>query len=97
MMKKPAVIPGRHQEGIVPSLQIRDLPPDIYEVLSLRAEREGRSLAQQAIVELRRAREVQRGERRRATLERVTERLGELGVRQLHAPPEKLLREDRRR
>ncbi len=33
----------------MPSLQIRKLPDEIYEALSLRARRERRSLAQQAI------------------------------------------------
>lgn len=37
----------------MPALQIRDLPPDLYEALSTKAREEGRSLAQQAIVELR--------------------------------------------
>ena len=38
----------------MPSLQIRDLPDDVYQSLAFRAEREHRSLAQQAVVELRR-------------------------------------------
>jgi len=81
----------------MPSLQIRELPPDLYEALSLRAEREGRSLAQQAIVELRRAREVERRERRLAAVERLEERLGEQGHRRVHRSPEELIREDRHR
>ena len=44
----------------MPSLQIRDLPDDVYQALALRAEREHRSLAQQAIVELRRIPELTR-------------------------------------
>lgn len=81
----------------MPSLQIRDLPPDIYETLSYRAEREGRSLAQQAIVELRRAQEVERRERRMATVARLRERIARDGHRELHPSPEELIREDRRR
>jgi len=48
----------------MPSLQIRDLPEDVYEALSFRAESEHRSLAQQAIVELRRIPELTARERR---------------------------------
>jgi hypothetical protein len=36
----------------MPSLQIRDLPQELYQHLALRAEREHRSLAQQALVDL---------------------------------------------
>lgn len=43
----------------MPSLQIRNLPGDVYEALRLRAAREHRSLAQQAIVELRKVSEVE--------------------------------------
>jgi plasmid stability protein len=38
----------------MPSLQIRDLPDDLYQALSFRARQQHRSLAQQAVVELRR-------------------------------------------
>jgi len=34
----------------MPSLRIRELPDDIYQLLSLRAQQEHRSLAQQALV-----------------------------------------------
>ena len=37
------------------SLQIRNLPDDLYEALSARAKAEGRSKAQQAIAELRKS------------------------------------------
>ena len=39
----------------MPSLQIRNLPDDLYQALSARAKREGRSRSQQAIAELRRS------------------------------------------
>ena len=81
----------------MPSLQIRELPPDVYETLAYRAERNGRSLAQQAIVELRRAQEVDRRERRREVLERVQERIARDGVREVDLAPEELIREDRQR
>ena len=45
-----------HYDVPMPSLQIRDVPEELYEALSLRARAEHRSLAQQAIVELGRIR-----------------------------------------
>lgn len=81
----------------MPSLQIRNLPDDVYEALRLRADREHRSLAQQAVVELRKMPEVGRRDRRRAVLEKARERLEEEGPRFLPVPPEDLVREDRDR
>jgi plasmid stability protein len=40
------------REITMPSLQIRDLPEDIYEALSFRAASEHRSLTQQALADL---------------------------------------------
>ena len=40
------------REHAMPSLQIRDLPEDIYEALSFRAASEHRSLTQQALADL---------------------------------------------
>ena len=79
------------------SLQIRDLPDDIYETLSHRASREGRSLAQQAIAELRKVPELEARQRRLETLSRIRDRLGERQLRELSRPPEDLIREDRER
>jgi hypothetical protein len=81
----------------VASLQIRDLPDDIYETLSHRASREGRSLAQQAIAELRKVPELEARQRRLETLDRIRERLDEAGPRSFSRPPEVLIREDRER
>jgi len=78
------------------SLQIRDLPPDIYETLSHRAEREGRSLAQQAIAELRKVPELEARQRRLETVEKLRRRL-EGGGEAVKRPPEDLIREDRDR
>jgi plasmid stability protein len=39
----------------MPSLQIRDLPDDVYQAFAFHAQQEHRSLAQQAVAELRRA------------------------------------------
>ncbi|HEX4955306.1 MAG TPA: hypothetical protein VF017_18100 [Thermoanaerobaculia bacterium] len=79
------------------SLQIRDLPQDLYEALSLRAEQEGRSLSQQALHELRRLPELTAAERRREVLRRVGERARSSGLRDLSPAPEELIREDRER
>ena len=79
------------------SLQIRDLPDDIYETLSHRASREGRSLAQQAIAELRKVPEQEARQRRLEALDRIRERLDPHEPRTLSRPPEGLIREDRER
>ncbi len=81
----------------MPSLQIRNLPDDIYEALRVRAAREHRSVAQQAIMELRKMPEVERRDRRQAVLERARKRLQEEGPRSLPVSPEELVREDRER
>ena len=59
------------QEKMLPNFQIRDLPDDIYLALQRQAEREQRSLSQQAIVELRRALQLDGGARRRALIEQL--------------------------
>ena len=53
------------------SLQIRKLPDDVYRALAERAEQDGRSLAQQAIAELRQLPLLQARDRRRRLLEHV--------------------------
>jgi len=78
----------------MPSLQIRQLPDDLYQRLALRAEREHRSLAQQALVDLRNALEAESGARRRDLLGRIRR---EAGKAQKIAAPEDLIREDRER
>ena len=81
----------------MPSLQIRNLPEDLYELLSVRAEQAHRSLAQQALIELIKAtRSANTGERERI-LETISQDIARLGTRTPDAPPEKLLREDRDR
>lgn len=81
----------------MPSLQIRDLPDDVYQALALRARRENRSLAQQAVVELRRIPEVEAGERRKRLLGELRARLAAVPDRRLDPLPEELVREDRDR
>lgn len=80
----------------MPSLQIRDLPDDVYRALSYRAQQEHRSLAQQAIVELRRIPELTAGERRKRVLARIRATSQKPGAA-LTPSPETLVREDRER
>lgn len=79
------------------SLQIRELPDDVYEALVRRARAEGRSLAQQAVVELRRLPGLEARQRRRETADRLLARLASLPGRDLRPAPEVLVREDRER
>lgn len=76
------------------SLQIRHLPDDVYQALSLRAERAKRSLAQQALVELRE--QVEDGGRmvRSRVLAEIRKSLASTSARAL-PPPEQFVREDR--
>ena len=81
----------------MPSLQIRNLPDDLYQTLTLRAEQAHRSLAQQALIELRRATGRENYGQRERILETISRDIAGLGTRTPHAPPEMLLREDRDR
>ena len=76
------------------TLQIRNLPDEVYEALALRAERAHRSLNQQAIVELARIPELEARRRRLDTLRRLRD---ELGSGTPLRDPETLVREDRER
>lgn len=81
------------------TLQIRRLPDDVYERLAFRAQRQGRSLAQQAVVDLRTMSEAEAsgGSRRRAVVQRILADLEERPPRVLVPAPEELVREDRGR
>ncbi|HEX6901815.1 MAG TPA: Arc family DNA-binding protein [Thermoanaerobaculia bacterium] len=81
----------------MPSLQIRDMPEEVYEALALRARTEHRSMAQQAIVELRRIPELVARERRLEVLRRVKARIEAEPPRKLPVSPAELIREDRNR
>ena len=81
----------------MPSLQIRDLPEDVYEALAFRAEVEHRSLAQQAIVELRRIPELTARERRLEILKELKKRIATEPPVELSRAAEDLVREDRER
>ena len=80
----------------MPSLQIRDLPDDLYQSLSFRARQEHRSLAQQAVAELRRSPALTAAERRRAVIANIRETLVKPEV-PMTPSPEELVREDRER
>ncbi len=81
----------------MPSLQIRNLPDDLYQTLSFRAEQAHRSLAQQALIELRNVTGSAIIRPRARILETISRDIAELGARTPSAPPEKLIREDRKR
>ena len=80
----------------MPSLQIRNLPEDLYRALALRARRAQRSLAQQALVELRGNEAENPQSRRRQILATIKHSLvAHTGP--VIPPPEELIREDRAR
>ncbi len=81
----------------MPSLQIRDLPDAIYRALSLRALRERRSLAQQAVIELERFAEVESKNRRLEALRDLRESIQNDGERKVGRAPADVVREDRDR
>lgn len=81
----------------MPSLQIRKLPDDLYQTLAFRAEQAHRSLAQQALIDLRSAAGGAGTGRRARILETISQDIADLGTRPTLAPPEKLIREDRER
>lgn len=79
----------------MPSLQIRELPADLYEALALRARLEQRSLAQQAVTELRRT--LKDGSARKLVIADVRRRLREENARPPRLSIESLVSEDRAR
>ncbi len=81
----------------MPSLQIRDLPDAIYRVLSLKARRERRSLARQAVIELERMSEVEARNRRLEALRDLRERIQREGEKHVSRSPAEIVREDRDR
>lgn len=56
------------------SLQIRDMPDDLYQALAERAARQRRSLAQQAVADLSLIEEFEARRRRAATIEELRKR-----------------------
>lgn len=86
-----------HYDDRMPSLQIRDMPEQVYEALSERARARRRSLAQQAVVELSKPHDAGPGLRRRELVSRLRERFSEGRRRGALSNPVKLVREDRTR
>lgn len=81
----------------MPSLQIRNLPDDIYQAIAFRAERAHRSLAQQAVIELRGVIGNNGHIRREQILSRIKQSIAEQGVVDALTPPDELIRNDRER
>jgi hypothetical protein len=79
----------------MPSLQIRDMPEDVYEALADRAREQRRSLAQQAIAELERIPELESRRARQRVIERLRASKPVLAKDALD--PVDLVREDRSR
>jgi plasmid stability protein len=82
----------------MPSLQIRNLPDDVYQSLAFRAEQAHRSLAQQAIVELRKAiKGTSPNPHRNQVLKDIKRSMEKHTPKPLSARPEDLIRQDRDR
>jgi antitoxin FitA len=75
------------------SLQIRDMPENVYAALAERARRERRSLAQQAVVELSQVEEIGKRRQRLAAVEKLRRMEP---IRRLSDPVE-IIRQDRDR
>ena len=82
----------------MPSIQIRNLPDDLYQALAFRAERAHRSLAQPAVIEIRGATATgDAQQRRQQVLSKIRRDIEEKGPRTIPSPPEDLIRDDRER
>lgn len=80
------------------TLQIRQMPDDVYQALAFRADRAHRSLAQQAVIELRKLPELETSQRRQQLLSNIEAELNEASLGStLSRTPEALQREDRER
>jgi len=82
----------------MPSLQIRDLPEDIYEALSFRAASEHRSLTQQALADLTQVVKSSQTDSRKNLLASIRQDISnKVKVVAEELLPENLVREDRSR
>jgi hypothetical protein len=79
----------------MPSLQIREIPEDVYDALAERATRQRRSLAQQAIADLARIPELEARRTRQAVIEELRASAPVLPKKALD--PVRIVREDRDR
>ena len=82
----------------MPSIQVRDLPEQIYRKLQINAKKDHRSLSQQAIVTLKKGLGIEANskERRRVLVDQILSRRISFDNAQLEDPV-KLIREDRER
>ena len=81
----------------VPSLQIRDLPEPLHQLLQRRARAHKRSLAQQALHDLEQLAGGDPRQRRRAALARIAKRWSDQQPLIWPQTPEELIRADRDR
>ena len=79
------------------TLQIRDLPDPLHQLLQLRARRHHRSLSQQALSDLQQACGGDPRERRRQALADLQGLADERGRQCFDPAPEELIRQDRSR
>lgn len=79
------------------TLQIRDLPDPLHQILQLRARRNRRSLSQQALSDLQQACGGDPRERRRQALMELAVLAQEEGIQAFDPSPEDLIRQDRER
>ena len=82
----------------MPSIQVRDLPEQIYRKLQINAQKDHRSLSQQAIVTLKKGLEIDENpkERRRILVDQILSRRVLIDSDKLDDPAN-LIREDRDR
>ena len=79
------------------TLQIRDLPDPLHQLLQMRARRHHRSLTQQALSDLQVACGGDARERRRQALDELRALANEQGNRPFDPSPDELIRQDRSR
>lgn len=82
----------------MPSIQVRDLPEQIYRKLQINAKKDHRSLSQQAIVTLKKGLDIDENskERRRILVDQILSRRVLIDIDKLDDPAN-LIREDRDR
>ena len=83
---------------VVPSIQVRDLPEQIYNKIKNNAQKDHRSLSQQAIVTLKKGLGIDENhkERRRILIDQIMSRRVTFDIAKLENPVN-LIREDRDR
>ena len=86
-----------HENKLMASLQIRDLPGPLHQMLQLRARQHHRSLNQQALSDLQLACGGDPRERRRQAIADLQALASQQGVQEFDPSPEDLIRLDRSR